>query len=712
MTIASTLLCMEDGEQRFVHDTFEEFFLARWFADQINNGELTVGEAWNDYLSYQEDKKIWGLEDLTDKECRAFRPEIKNTLVFLVGMMDEEKSTEIIDTLSKGYLKAEEKLDDYGYNPFFNNLILASNLVKESGIEEGFDQITDALIKKIKLKLVKRDEKPILFAISDIGSKKAIDFLEEHLKDNDNSVNNYAYPALTKHVDKEGIFDILTHSLLYQDRGRGEIDYLQRGIKASSKMHGQINKFIDLFNKSDNNKKHIIAKILRLNGSDKALDFLMDYVSNTENKDRGLFLDYLDCKKDKVIDFLMDYISNPKNPDVRLALSSLSKIGTQKAANKVMEYFFNSDPGEYFRHTLMELTKHDISLPEDKLIEYIQDSSNEYFDTIVEILGIIKSKKAVDTLLKYLEDEDNKYRFKIIESLGNIGDERAVPTLIDILSKYTGCDDSDDGFYAGWYTSKALGNIGDERAIESLVRYISDTSGMVKDHGRDALVKIGGNKTIELLTENINSEEISARTYSAEVLARLRYYHPIMDDLIKDRREWVRSSISKAVINIEGDKTIKMLSEYSTNPKNSDRGNTIYLLKKKDKEKAIEYLIPYLENPDEKRQFYAAKVLASLNYEKSLRLLEPLLDEPKKRWVSYCDDLFKKKHIIESISSIEKLESLEIINKFYKKVLNNPPEEEIPRTIWRDNLKDIYYIMKKLHQRINSKLYEMDDKKK
>lgn len=124
-----------DRTSVFLHDTYRDFFIAKYFAEEINSGRMSVKDAYVNYWSYVEDKKLWGLEALDDEDCRALLPAWKNIFPFLVEQLNYDKIHELTRYISKNYLHALEKLSDGVYNPFEEDIYflveLAANITDE-----------------------------------------------------------------------------------------------------------------------------------------------------------------------------------------------------------------------------------------------------------------------------------------------------------------------------------------------------------------------------------------------------------------------------------------------------------------------------------------------------------------------------------------------------------------------------------------------------
>jgi len=83
----SSLLYSKGKDKEFIHDSYFEFFLARYFADNINSGILSIKDAYVNFWSYEEDAKLWGLPK--DKEWRAILPSYVSIILNLAYHLEE-----------------------------------------------------------------------------------------------------------------------------------------------------------------------------------------------------------------------------------------------------------------------------------------------------------------------------------------------------------------------------------------------------------------------------------------------------------------------------------------------------------------------------------------------------------------------------------------------------------------------------------------------
>jgi HEAT repeat protein len=106
---------------------------------------------------------------------------------------------------------------------------------------------------------------------------------------------------------------------------------------------------------------------------------------------------------------------------------------------------------------------------------------------IVDILGDLRDRRAVQALINRLDDGDENIRVASAEALGKIRDPLAVDALLACLAR------PGQG-WLGYAAAEALGAIGDERALSPLLTALGNSS--LREPVLEALGKIGNANTL------------------------------------------------------------------------------------------------------------------------------------------------------------------------------------------------------------------------
>ncbi|MBI5474630.1 MAG: HEAT repeat domain-containing protein [Ignavibacteriae bacterium] len=129
---------------------------------------------------------------------------------------------------------------------------------------------------------------------------------------------------------------------------------------------------------------------------------------------------------------------------------------------------------------------------------YLHDANKDVRKLAVEILGLLKHRKAVTAIIPLLYDSDPDVVIAAIESLGNIGDEAAVLHLIQVFEQE---------YYTRTDVAGALGKIKGQQATEFLSHSFESSVGDEADPMTlfaiiEALGNIGDQKSFSLLANH------------------------------------------------------------------------------------------------------------------------------------------------------------------------------------------------------------------
>jgi HEAT repeat protein len=141
-------------------------------------------------------------------------------------------------------------------------------------------------------------------------------------------------------------------------------------------------------------------------------------------------------------------------------------------------------------------------------------------------------KLTLKELITSLNDNDWGIRMNAAKTLVEIG-EPAVENLINSLE--------DNDWQVRWYAAEILGEIGDTRGIKPLINLLNDKNNGVHSNSLIALIKIG-KPCVEILIDNLNSNQWQIRENTAEILGEIGDIRSIkpLEKLLKDENDHVR----------------------------------------------------------------------------------------------------------------------------------------------------------------------------
>ena len=156
------------------------------------------------------------------------------------------------------------------------------------------------------------------------------------------------------------------------------------------------------------------------------------------------------------------------------------------------KYCFSSAAGE----ALIEIGDPSIGPALISIMRRKNSNLSEQKYRAITTLGEMKYQDAVLDLINALSDENGLIRDEAASALGKIGDKRAVEDLMTALVK------------GNWRAAFALGKIKDTSVVPKLIQVYEDSKSSRENKSRAliALIKIGDERVIRLLTDNMEKE--------------------------------------------------------------------------------------------------------------------------------------------------------------------------------------------------------------
>jgi hypothetical protein len=139
----------------------------------------------------------------------------------------------------------------------------------------------------------------------------------------------------------------------------------------------------------------------------------------------------------------------------------------------------------------------------------LQDGDPAVRKEVIERLGALGDKRAVEPLIRALGDEDVEVRTSATSALEDIRDERAIEPLGRILLA-----DADEMVRA--QAAQALAYIGGEQALAALEAALHDKATQVRRTVVEALISIGGERASALLEQVSADMQVDVQEEPAE----------------------------------------------------------------------------------------------------------------------------------------------------------------------------------------------------
>jgi hypothetical protein len=217
------------------------------------------------------------------------------------------------------------------------------------------------------------------------------------------------------------------------------------------------------------------------------LQFLISQLTDG-SKRQNIKKAILQFRRDIVIDALISSLLN-KDIYTRMAIAQmLEELGWKPQTDEHRKWFAVAKNDFQTLVAFQDVAK---------LISMFQAGDRRTRGSVVEALGKIGNKEAVDALKKIINHPSWEVRISVVRILGDIEGIKAVDMLIPRLK--------DGDSRVRMATAIQLGEIGDSRAVKPLIPLLKDESqdsiGFVYKHAEEALRKIGTPEALQALRD-------------------------------------------------------------------------------------------------------------------------------------------------------------------------------------------------------------------
>jgi len=149
--------------------------------------------------------------------------------------------------------------------------------------------------------------------------------------------------------------------------------------------------------------------------------YLVKFISSTDITIRNLAGEILIKFGNLSVDALIDYNNDKNDDDQKFIIDVLGLIGDSRSADHILSILSASENDNVILACIEAIgnTKYNEA---DDILFLLYERNELYKPSVVEALGKIGSKKALEFLLDKFPNEDELIKYSILESLGYIGD--------------------------------------------------------------------------------------------------------------------------------------------------------------------------------------------------------------------------------------------------------------------------------------------------
>ncbi|MBU1101700.1 MAG: HEAT repeat domain-containing protein [Bacteroidetes bacterium] len=196
-------------------------------------------------------------------------------------------------------------------------------------------------------------------------------------------------------------------------------------------------KMCSLLTDEDKGVRNVVSMALIVNGNSKIPENIIQFVSSKDISIRNLSGEVLLKIGDASIDALESYIAKGDDDDKKFVVDVMGLIRNQKPGNSILELLKVTDDDNVALACVEALG----NIKYEKCLEYLPKvyEQNELFKTtVIEAMGKIGSKAALDFMQLIYSKEDDLTKFSLIESFGLVGDESIFFFLLSELNEVEG----------------------------------------------------------------------------------------------------------------------------------------------------------------------------------------------------------------------------------------------------------------------------------
>jgi HEAT repeat protein len=184
----------------------------------------------------------------------------------------------------------------------------------------------------------------------------------------------------------------------------------------------------------DKGIRNSVDMTLSFNPSPHIPSYLVKYIASHNISTRNLAGEILLKIGSKAVDAMVAFVDNSSDDDQKFIIDILGLIGDPKCAGSISKVLDVNTNDNVILACIEALGNLKYIGALDALFQIYE--SNELFrPTVIEALGKIGSKKALDFVMSKYNEEEELVKFSIIESLGLIGDEQSFYFLISELNE-------------------------------------------------------------------------------------------------------------------------------------------------------------------------------------------------------------------------------------------------------------------------------------
>lgn len=357
-----------------------------------------------------------------------------------------------------------------------------------------------------------------------------------------------------------------------------------------------------------------------------------------------------DIKKYEISRFTKDgmlyHYLHSKDSQVRnAAILALGRIGNPEAIPYLIKELYDADE-DNVKAAIFSLGLIGEKSSEKELMNLL-DLNPDLAPDIIEALGMIKSKEAIDKILKLMKPN----KFNIIKeaayALANIGNTKAAAEL----KKYINLKDEEvrEAIYYSLY------KIGDEESINLFLNGLEDKNTWVRYYSVKGIGRLKKIEAIPFLYKRLNDAEWNVvlaglealGNYSKIDIGKIRF-------LKNSKNHHIRCKLAEILANFKEEEGISLIKQLLKDKSDMVKKSAVISLSKTNASEALKYAEKNYNKSNWIVRVGIAEALANINNDKSLKILKKMINDK---------DIRVKEAALEALGKFKNKDAEEIFSK-------------------------------------------------
>lgn len=383
---------------------------------------------------------------------------------------------------------------------------------------------------------------------------------------------------------------------------------------------------VSLIDSDDRGVANSISMFSISNPNPNIAKLIVPIISSPDSFKRNLAGDILIKMGPKAVPFIVDSLDGKNDDDTKFLVDVLGMIGDPAPAGKIMDILRINKNANVILACAEALgnLKCENSIPQ--LIN-VYDLDPFYRPTIIEAMGKIGSKEALNFMVLMYDREDEITKFSVIEALGQIGDEGTFFFLLSELGNTSG--PLLHSLIGSMYELKQRYDFDipfDERMKNAILKTISEGEQQYKNAAVHLITVFDDKETIQTCLKIYSEDPELDDTIKPKFFENPQIIYPIIAGILADIPHNTKGLLALLKEILEYEASMGSISITGIDLRNF-----------------TDCFVKCLESPDEEVRKLSIELLFGLNINTAILFLDQIIQD---------DDIWNKLKVLEYIENI------------------------------------------------------------